>query len=100
MLLNFEGLEMQKRNIPMGRVQRLPEKNWVICLVILFTSKVIVIEISKIVHFFVFFDDGSKCLSASERSHLALSKNGIVSRLWGYRSRGIEGRNIKVNSAQ
>ena len=31
--LNFEGLEMGKRNIPMGRVQRIDEKNGVICVV-------------------------------------------------------------------
>ena len=30
--LNFKGLEMEKRNIPIGRVQRIDEKNGVICV--------------------------------------------------------------------
>ena len=37
MELNFEGLEMQKWNIPTDRVQREDEKNGVIFLVIMFT---------------------------------------------------------------
>ena len=40
---NFEGLEMQKLNIPMGRVQRVDEKNGVIYLVIMFSPGVMVI---------------------------------------------------------
>ena len=31
--LNFDGLQMQKWNIPMDRAQRVDEKNGVICLV-------------------------------------------------------------------
>ena len=50
MELNFEGLEMQKWNIPSDRAQRIDEKNGVICLVILFRPGVMVIKISKIVH--------------------------------------------------
>ena len=38
---------MQKVNITMGRAQRGDEKNWVICLIMMFTSKVIVIKMSK-----------------------------------------------------
>ena len=36
----FEGLEMQKCNIPTDRAQSVDEKNGVICLVIMFTSGV------------------------------------------------------------
>ena len=38
---------MQKVNITMDRAQSGDEKNGVICLVIMFTSKVIVIKMSK-----------------------------------------------------
>ena len=54
MKLNFEVLEMQKWNIPMDRAQRVDEKNGVICLFIILTSRVIVIKISKMVHFLYF----------------------------------------------
>ena len=52
MKLNFQGLEMQKVNIIMDRGQRGDEKYGVICLVIMFTSKIIVIKISKMVDCF------------------------------------------------
>ena len=45
--LNFQGLEMQKVNIKMDRAQRGDEENRVICLVIMFTSTVIVTKMSK-----------------------------------------------------
>ena len=38
----------------MDRAQRLDEKNGVICLVIMFTSRVIVIKTSKMDHFLYF----------------------------------------------
>ena len=47
MELNFDGLEMQKWNIPMDIVQRVDEKNGVIWLFIMFTLWVIVIKMSK-----------------------------------------------------
>ena len=34
----------------MDKVQRIDEKNWVICLVIMFNSGVMVIKISKMTH--------------------------------------------------
>ena len=37
---NFEGFEMQKRNISTDGVQKVDEKNRVICLVILLTPRV------------------------------------------------------------
>ena len=36
--LNFEGLEMEKWNIPTDRTRRTNEKNGVICLVIMVIS--------------------------------------------------------------
>ena len=54
MELNFEGLEMQKWNIPTDRAQRVDGKNGVICLVIMFTPQVMVIKMSKMAHFLYF----------------------------------------------
>ena len=51
MKLNFEGPEMQKLNIPTDKTQRVDQKNGVICLVIMFTSGVMVIKMSKMAHF-------------------------------------------------
>ena len=51
MELNFEGLEMQKWNIPMARAQIVDGKNGAICLVIMFTPQVMVIKMSKMAHF-------------------------------------------------
>ena len=51
MELNLEGLEMQICNIPTDRARRVDEKNGVICLVIIFISRVTVIKVSKIAHF-------------------------------------------------
>ena len=46
MELNFEGFEMQKWNIPTDSAQRVDGKNGVICLVIMFTTRVMVIKMS------------------------------------------------------
>ena len=51
---NFEGLEMQKWNIPKDRAQRVDEKKKVICLVNMFSRRVIVIRMSKMAHFLSF----------------------------------------------
>ena len=61
------------------------EKNGVLCLVIMFTPRVMVIKISKMAHFFLFSADASKksvtvwkkYLRVSERSYLALSENAM-----------------------
>ena len=52
--LNFEGLWMQKWNIPTHRAQRVDEKNGVICLVIMFAPRVMVIKVSQMSHFLYF----------------------------------------------
>ena len=51
--LNFEGLEMQNRNMPTDKTQRADEKNGLICLVIMLTPRVMVIKCQKWL-FFVF----------------------------------------------
>ena len=43
MKLNFEGPEIQKSNIPTTRIERVDDKNGVICLVIMFTTRGMVI---------------------------------------------------------
>ena len=45
--LDFEGLGMQRWNKPMDRAQRVDEKNVLICLVIMFTSTVMVLKMSN-----------------------------------------------------
>ena len=52
--LNFENFEMQKLNIPTNRAQRGDEKNGVICLVVMFTRRVIAIRMSKMAYFLYF----------------------------------------------
>ena len=37
----YQDLQMQKWNIPMDRAQRVDERNWVICLVVIVTIEVI-----------------------------------------------------------
>ena len=54
MELNFEGLDMHKWNIPTGTAQRVDEKNRITFLVIMFTTGVMVIKISKKTHFLYF----------------------------------------------
>ena len=54
MELNFEGLEIQKLNIPKDRFQSLHEKNGGIFLFIMLTPRVMVIKMSKMVHFLYF----------------------------------------------
>ena len=54
MEVNFEDLDMQKWNIPTDRAQKVDDKNGVICLLIMFTSRVTVIKMSKMVHSFIF----------------------------------------------
>ena len=76
--LKFKVFEMQKLNISTYRAQKVDEKKDVIRL-IMFTSKVMVIRISKIAHLMYFLHNTQKTdpvwvryLKASERSYLAL----------------------------
>ena len=69
-------------------------KNGIICLVSMFASWVIVLKLSKNVHFMQFCADLSKIsksakafsIYASESSHYTLSKNGMVYRGLSHRS--------------
>ena len=69
---------MQKSNISTYRAQRVDEKNDAICLV-MFTSKVMVIRMSKMAYLMYFLLNTKKpdlvwaiSLNASERYYLAL----------------------------
>ena len=64
--LNFEDLEMQKRNIPTDIAQRVDEKNGAISLMIIFTPGLMVIKISKMPHFFYFLLMAAKNQSQGE----------------------------------
>ena len=90
--LSFEGLEIQKWNISADRAQRVDEKNEIICLLIIFTSRVIVITMSKMAHFLYFLlitaknqsHFGQNILSTSERSYSVLSENPMNSWIPSY----------------
>ena len=78
MELNFEGFEMQKWNIPTNTAQRLDGKNGVICLVIMFTTRVMVIKMAL----FLFSADASKksvtvWTKYLRASYWALSENAM-----------------------
>ena len=45
---------MQKLNIPLDVAQRVDEKNWIICLVIIFAPRVTVIKMSQMDYFLYF----------------------------------------------
>ena len=75
MELNFEGLEMQKGNIPTDRAQKVNEKNAVICLLIMFTPQFMVIKRSKNSLFFVFSADASKILVTVWTKYLQFGRN-------------------------
>ena len=72
--VNFEGLEMQKWNIPTDRVLRVDKKNVIICLVIMFTYGVMVIKNVKNGSSFVFSADDSKKLVTVSAKHLSASE--------------------------
>ena len=91
MELNFEGLQMQKWNIPTNRARRGDDKNGVLCLVIMFTPGVMVIKMLKMAHFYHLgqVTVTTQHLRASERFYLALSENAmdvgfwaIISKIW------------------
>ena len=80
----FKFLKCKNEIITTDRAQRVDEKNDVICLV-MFTSKVMVIRMSKMAHLMNFYLNTEKNrpslgkwvtnLNASERSYLALLQN-------------------------
>ena len=60
MELNFEGLEMQKLNIPTEQAQQVYPKNGVLCPAVMFTPRAMVVKLSKLAYFFAFSGDGCK----------------------------------------
>ena len=82
---DFESSSNTKTNVTKG-VEKVNEKNGVICLVSMFSSWVIVLKLSKKVHLLQYCADFSKktkpvkaiYIYASKRSRYALSENDIV----------------------
>ena len=77
----------------------LDEKNVLIGLFIIFTPRVMVIEMSKMAHFLVYSVDEresatvwAKYLSLSERSYLALSEKAIDYWVLSYRYQDVNPR--------
>ena len=64
MELNFEGLEMQNEIHQQIELKEKMKKNDVICLVIMFISRIMIIKMSKMAHFFVLsVDDSNKAVT-------------------------------------
>ena len=86
MKMSFEYFQVQKWMLQTFRSEKRDEKYGVICLVSMFPSWVIVLKLSKKVHFLQFCADLSKKSTpikaiykyASKRSRYTLSENGIV----------------------
>ena len=51
MKLNLDGLETQKWNSATDRPQRVVDENGIICLVIMFTPRIMVIKMLEMAHF-------------------------------------------------
>ena len=86
MKVNFEYFQIQKWILQTVRSEKVTEENRIICLVSMFPSWVMVLKLSKKVHFLQFCADlikKSKSIKAiyiyaSERCRSALSENSIV----------------------
>ena len=98
MKTNFDIFQIQKRISQTVRSQKVDEKKGVICQVFFFSSWVMVLKLTKIVHFLQICADLSKksksikaiYLYPSERPHHALSKNSMFYRGLSNSSRDIE----------
>ena len=94
MKMNFEYFQVQKWILQTVRLEKVDEKNRVICLVSMFPSWVMVLKLSKKVHFLQFCADLSKksksvkaiYIYASESSYYTLSENDMVYRGLSHRS--------------
>ena len=97
MKINFEYFQIQKWILQTVRSEKVDEKNGVICLVSMFPSWVMVLKLSKKVHFLQFCADLSNksrfikaiYIYASERSRYALSEIGVVYYAMTYCFRGM-----------
>ena len=76
--LNFEGLGMERLNKPMGSAQRVDEKKWFICLVIMFSSRVMVIKMSKMSLFCIFCWRQQKNNHSFWAQHLSVTERSWV----------------------
>ena len=103
MKMNFEYFQIQKWILQTVRSEKVDEKNGVICLVSMFPSWVMVLKLSKKVHFLQFCADLSKksksvkaiYIYASESSHYTLSENAMVYRGLRHHSWDFNDWNIK-----
>ena len=91
MKMTFDYFQIQKWMLQTDRVEKTDEENGVICLVSMFASWVMVLKLSKKVHFLQFCADLSKkpksvkiiYICVSESSHYIHSENNMVYRgLW------------------
>ena len=95
--MNFKYFQIQKSILQTVRSKKVDEKNGFICLVSVFPSWVMVLKLSKKVHFLQFCADLSKksksikaiYIYASERSRYALSEIGVVYYAMTYCFRGM-----------
>ena len=98
--LKVEGLQMEKWNIKV-QSSKNKWKNGVICRVIMFNPIAVVIKMSKMGHFLYFLLMTAKKVIAlakylgRPKRFWVISENGMVNRLWSYRSWDIEGKNMK-----
>ena len=98
MKTNFDIFQIQKWISQTVRAQKVDEKNGVICLVSFFPSWVMVLKLTKIVHFLQIFAElrnKSKSIKViylhpPERPHHALSENSMFYRGLNNSSRDIE----------
>ena len=94
MKMTFDYFQIQKWMLQTDRVEKTDEENGVICLVSMFASWVMVLKLSKKVHFLQFCADLSKksksvkiiYICVSESSHYIHSENNMVYRGLGHRS--------------
>ena len=88
--MNFDYFQIQKLMLQTVSAEKLDEKTWVIGLVSMFPSWVMVLKLSKKVHFFQFYADLSRkhksvkanYIYASESSCDTLSENDMVYWVW------------------
>ena len=94
MKINFDYFQIQKSMLQTVWVEKVDEKNGIICLVSMFPSWVTVHKLPKKVHFLQFCADLSNksnsiktiYIYASESSLFTLSENDMVYRGVGHRS--------------
>ena len=89
--------------LQIAKTDKVNEKNGVICLVSMFLFWVMVLKLSKKVHFLQFHTDlrkksksvNSIYIYASKSSHYTLLENGMVYRALSHHSWEINDKNIK-----